>query len=96
MQHYPTRLIEKKDPGTINLVGGLIGYVPNPAAPGQTMPVWYDLTSDRYFTETGQTVTRDQLIDPTTGGYYSGLDTSIVTALEMISLSRGDTRFYAP
>lgn len=86
-EHYPKRILEHDE--AVNFVGSTLGTIPDPANPGQSIEVWYDLTSDRYYNgATNETLPPVSLIDPATGSWYATLDVAVVQVLDSISRVR--------
>lgn len=86
-RHYAKRSLATAEP--IQVVGGYIGDIPDPDNPGETIPVWYDLVSDRYLNGlTLEPLPNSLVIDPQTGNPYSALHVSVIRILDMMDATR--------
>jgi len=85
--YYAKRSLEDWNP--VEVIGGNVGSVPDPNPLNNPIPVCYNLAQDRYFNcSTNDTLTRDQLIDPATGTFYTTLATNVIKVVDTINPQR--------
>ncbi len=87
--YYSKRRLEDSD--LIDIIGGPVGTIPDPNNPGNTIPVCYDLTNDRYYNcITNETIPLAWLIDPATGTFYTTINVGVIKLVDLINSSRND------